>query len=254
MNVQTARLVTNGLAGVCGVLALLAVVQYAGFGRGYGWAPDSEGEANHSQIGAIDSKPVQLPSASAFASIEEHPLFNEDRQPTPASAGEGEGTEEAAPPSPLNIALTGVILDDANNVRIAMVQDKSRNQAVALRVGMPLEGEQASWTLVDVKPRGVVFKSAANETTEVALETSVVQPAPPKPAPRAPARPAAGGKAPAVPGKGAAGGAKTGSNAKEDASGSSADLARRIEERRRQMREDAERLRNGGNKPATEKK
>lgn len=254
MNVRTARLVTNSLAGVCGVLALLAVVQYAGFGRGYGWAPDSDSEASHTQIGTIDSKPVQLPPASAFASIDEHPLFNDDRQPTPASDSD-EAASEAPPLSPLNIALTGVILDDANNVRIAMVQDKSRNQAVALRVGMPLEGEQASWTLIDVKPRGVVFRSAANETTEVALETSVVQPAPPKPAPRAPARPAAGGKAAPAPGRGAPGGkAAAGSNAKNDASGSSADLARRIEERRRQMREDAERLRNGGNKPATEKK
>lgn len=254
MNVHTARLLTNVLAGACGVLALCVVIQYAGFGRGYGWAPDPEGEAGHASIGAIDNKPVQLPPASAFASIEEHPLFNEDRQPTPFSDSEG-GDDEAPPPSPLNIALTGVILDVANNVRIAMVQDKTRNQAIALRVGMPLEGEQASWTLVDVKPRVVVFKSAANETTEVALETSVVQPAPPKPAPRAPAKPAAGGKQPpAAPGKGTAGGAKIDPKGKGEAGSNSADLARRIEERRRQMREDAERLRNGGNNPASEKK
>lgn len=248
MNVRTARLVTQALAGTCGVLALLAIVQYAGFGRGYRWAPDAEGEANHSQIGTIDSKPVMLPPASAFASIESHPLFNEDRQPTPVTAGEG-GPDDAPPPSPLNIALTGVILDDANNVRIAMVQDKARNQAIALRVGMPLEGDQASWTLVDVKPRGVVFKSAANETTEVALETSVAQPAPPKPALRAPAKPAAGGKtAPATPGK-----ASPGANANaNNAPNNSADLARRIDERRRQMREEAERLRSGG--AAQEKK
>ena len=253
MNVRTARLLTNALAGTCGVLALFAIVQYAGFGRGYGWASDPEGEAGRPQIGTIDNKPVQLPPASAFASIEEHPLFNEDRQPTPVSASEG-GAEDTPPPSPLNIALTGVILDAANNVRIAMVQDKTRNQAIALRVGMPLEGEQASWTLVDVKPRGVVFKSAANETTEVELETSVVQPPAPKSPPRAPARSATPGKTPpGTPGKGAATGAK-GDAANNNAAGNSADLARRIEERRRQMREDAERLRNGGNKPASEKK
>lgn len=253
MNVRTARLATNVLAGACGFLALLAIVQYIGFGRGYRWASDAEGEAGHAQIGTIDSKPVQLPPASAFASIEAHPLFNDDRQPTPFSDSEG-GEGDAPPPSPLNIALTGVILDDVNHVRIAMVQDKSRNQAIALKVGMPLEGEQASWTLVDVKPRGVVFKSAANETTEVALETSVAQPAPPKPPLRAPAKPAAGGKTPpAQPGKGTAAGAKA--DPKTPDSSSSADLARRIEERRRQMREDAERLRNGGkDNPASEKK
>lgn len=252
MNVRTARMVTNVLAAACGVLGLLAVVQYAGFGRGYRWASDAEGEAGHAQIGAIDSKPVQLPPASAFADIEAHPLFNEDRQPTPFSeSGESEG--DAPPPSPLNIALTGVILDDANDVRIAMVQDKARNQAIALKVGMPLEGEQASWTLVDVKPRGVVFRSAANETTEVVLETSVAQPPPPRPQ-RAPARTAAAGGKPPPPGKARPAGATASAPAKTEAGGS-ADLARRIEERRRQMREDAERLRNGGKaNPAQPKK
>ncbi len=233
MNVRGARLVTNALAGTCAVLALCAIVLYAGYGRGYGWLPDDEGdEAHRLQVGTIDSKPVQLPPASAFAAIEAHPLFNEDRQPSPVGAGDAE-IAEAPPPSPLNVALTGVILDKANDVHIAMVQDKGRNQAIALRVGMPLEGDQAAWTLVEVKPRAAVFRSAANETTEIELETSVVAP---KPAP--PSQP---GKPPVAAGKGAA--PNSAAPNKDDAN---ADLARRIEERRRQMREDAERQRNGG--------
>ena len=35
MNVRAARLTTNALAGLCGVLPLLIIVQYAGLGRGY---------------------------------------------------------------------------------------------------------------------------------------------------------------------------------------------------------------------------
>lgn len=246
MNVQTARWMTTALAGVCGVLLLGAVAQYAGVGRGYRWAPDAEGDASHAAAGAIDSKPVQLPPVTAFAAIDAHPLFNDDREPTPYVAGEGD--ESAAPPSPLNIALTGVIIDDANHVRIAMLQDKSRNEPIALRVGMPLGGDQSSWTLVDVKARGVVFKSAANETTEVALETSMVQPAAPKAA-RPPVRPAAGARPP-MPGRGA-----QDKGDGKSVPGNSADLARRIEDRRKQMREDAERLRNGGNaQPAPPKK
>jgi general secretion pathway protein N len=238
MNVQTARLTTKVLIGACAALVLLALAQYAGVGRGYRWAADAEGSATTTPLGSIDNKPVSLPPATAFADIEAHPLFNEDRQPSPYDPDE-EG-DAAPPPSPLNIALTGVILDEANHVRIAMLQDKARNQAIALKVGMPLEGDQASWTLVDVKPRGVTFKSVSNETTEVALETSLVQPPPPpKAAPRTPAKPPAGGKPNAPAGKGAP-------NAAPDPKGNSADLARRIEERRRQMREDADKLRNGG--------
>jgi general secretion pathway protein N len=162
-----------------------------------------------------------------------HPLFNEDRKPTPIDASEGEDT--AAPQSPLNIALTGII--STPSVKIAMVQDKARNQSVALKVGMPLEGDQASWTLVEVKPRSVVFKSAANERTEVELETAVVQP------PKAPAPRSARTGSPANNARG-----NTAASAKDTKKGDSGDLAKRIEDRRRQMREDAEKLRNQNGK------
>jgi general secretion pathway protein N len=183
-------------------------------------------------LGKIDNKPVVLPPASAFAAIEAHPIFNEDRKPTPQDTS---GTDEAdaPPPNPLSVMLTGVILDDKNHVRIAMLQDKARNQPVALRVGMPLEGDQASWTLVEVKPRAAVFRSAANETTEVELETAVAALKPAAPAPKGPA-PRPGGSPPR-PGQPPA---AAGTNA-------NADLARRIEDRRKQMRDEAERLRNG---------
>ncbi len=243
MNVRAARLTTKTLIGICGALLLLAIVQYAGLGRGYHWAADGEGDAVHAPLGTIDNKPLKLPPETAFADIDAHPLFNEDRKPTPLDAAEGGDTP---PPSPLNVTLTGVILDEKNHVRIAMLQDKARNQAIALKVGMPLEGDQASWTLVEVKPRGVVFKSASNETAEVELETAAA-PTPP-----------AGGKQPVRPGPGqpprpnAPPGANNarpnpGTGVKNTDAG--ADLARRIEERRKQMREDAERLR-AGEKPA----
>ncbi|MEO7324574.1 MAG: hypothetical protein ABIW82_07070 [Dokdonella sp.] len=237
MNVKVARLATKGLAGICGMLLLFLIVQYSGYGRGYRWAADVEDDAGKTTFGTIDSKPVSLPPASSFADIQARPLFNEDRKPGPADAGDG---DVGPPPSPLNIALTGVILDDAHHVRIAMLQDKTRNQAVALKVGMPLEGDQASWTLIEVKPRGAVFRSAANETSEVELETSVVA-APARPGVRPPNSPQ--GRPP------------TGTPPVNKGQDASSDLARRIEDRRKQMREDAERLRNGDTgKPATPKK
>jgi general secretion pathway protein N len=240
MNVRAARLTTNVLAGTCALLALVAILQYAGLGRGYTWAPDAEPSDDHAPLANIDKRAVQMPPASAFAAVEEHPLFNEDRKPTPVDPKAGE--ESIEPASPLNIALTGVILDEANHVRVAMFQDKARNQAVALKVGMPLEGEQASWTLVEVKPRSAVFRNSANETTEVELETAL---APTQGGGARAAKPAnrPGNKPP--PPRGGNAGAKGGD--------ASQDLARRIEERRKQMREDAERLRNGG-RPAQQKK
>jgi general secretion pathway protein N len=231
VNVRAARLTTTVLGAVCGFLVLTALLQYAGVGRGYRWAPDDPASAPSLPGGAVDEKPLRFPPATAFASVESQPLFNEDRKPTPIDAS-GEAGEDAsdAPQSPLNVALTGIV--STSSVKIAMVQDKARNQSVALKVGMPLEGDQANWTLVEVKPRSVVFRSAANERTEIELETSVAK-LPPPPPTRAgtQAKPA---------------------NARENQRGS-ADLAKRIEERRKQMREDAEKLRKqGGNrKPPT---
>jgi general secretion pathway protein N len=246
MNVRTARLATTVLIAGCGFLLLCAIVQFAGVGRGYRWAADGA-EVSGDKLASIDKQAVQLPPIAAFGDINTHPLFNEDRQPSPDTDDAGDAPP---PPSPLNIALTGVILDDVNHVRIAMLQDKARNQSIALKVGMPLDGDQASWTLVEVRPRGAVFRSAANETTEVALETSLAQPA----APRAPTPPrnAKPGVVPPPPRPGAPPGKPPGNprqDPKTDGANSSADLARRIEDRRRQMREDAERLRNGGKNP-----
>ena len=61
MNVRTARLATHALGGICGGLLLLAVLQYAGFGRGYGWSDDAAGEVDRGGVGRIDNTPVQLP-------------------------------------------------------------------------------------------------------------------------------------------------------------------------------------------------
>ena len=234
MNVQTARLMTTALGAACGFFVLTALLQYAGVGRGYRWAPDDPDSAPTLPGGAIDEKPLKLPPSSAFAEVDAHPLFNEDRAPTPAGA---EGDDSAVPQSPLNIQLTGII--STPSVKIAMVQDKARNQSVALKVGMPLEGDQASWTLVEVKPRSVVFRSAANERSEVELETSVAQPQPQRPANTRPTRTAANTNNNST-------GARN--NAKGGDKRDSGDLAKRIEDRRRQMREDAENQRNQAGK------
>lgn len=233
MNVRIARLTTTVLAGACGFLLFTALLQYAGVGRGYRWAADDPASEPPLPGSAIDDKPLKLPPANAFAEVQMHPLFNEDRKPTPIDASEGD--DAAGPQSPLNITLTGII--STSSIKIAMVQDKARNQSVALKVGMPLEGDQASWTLVEVKPRSVVFRSAANEKTEVELETSVAPP------PRAPAPRTARTGSPA---NNARNGADRDKNKKD-----SGDLAKRIEDRRRQMREDAEKLRgqNGKGSP-----
>lgn len=236
MNVQAARMTTRILAATCGALLLLLIVQYAGLGRGYRWDAPTGGDDQARELPSMDARTPQLPAPGTYVAIEAHPLFNEDREPTPADALAGDDNAEP-PASPLNVQLTGVIIDEVNQVRVAMLLDKTRNQPVSLRVGMPLEGDQAAWTLVELKPRVAVFRNAAAETSEVELETASAAPAGPgRAAPRSNA-PRAPASAPQV---------------KSDVAAD--DLAKRIEERRRQMREEAERNRRPPASPTPDKK
>lgn len=238
MDVRTARLLTLVLAALCGLLLLAALIQFAGYGRGYGWLPpDSPSE----QVVAaeIDQTPIKIPPMSSFAEVENRPLFNDDRKPTPLDDGEPEA--DVPPPVALNVTLTGIIIvrktESTEELRVAMVRDNLRNESVALKVGMPLSGDQAGWTLVSVEPRVATFKNASDEKAEIELSTSATParaPMPPVPKPVAPGR-------------------QPDPNQKSG-NGAESDLARRIEERRRQMREEAERLRSQrGNSPTGQK-
>ena len=239
MDVKVARMMTLVLAGICALLFLSALIQLAGYGRGYGWLP-AEAGAGQDTLAEIERDPFSIPAFSSYSEVEARPLFNEDRKPTPISDGEVES--EGPPPVPLNVTLTGVILvrktETTPELRIAMVRDNMRNDSQALKVGMPLAGDQSGWTLVSVEPRMATFKSATDETAEIELFSTATPPPPPN-------MPRGNAVAPAPPGAVAPEG-------KSD--GADSDLAKRIEERRRQMREEAERLRSQRGESPTEQK
>lgn len=231
MNARTARLITLSLAGTCGVMALAGVLAWMGAGRGYGWLPEAEAPPV-TGVGRIDTEAVVMPPDSEFAEVRQRPIFNEDRKPTPIVE---ETKPIDAPTAPLNITLTGIVMTP--DLKLAMVRDNTKNEAVSLRVGMPLPGEQQGWTLAEIRARSVVFRNPQDETSEVELEVApglTVPPSaravpPPPPSGAAPAPPP-GGNVPAnVPG--------------QPPPDRAAELQRRIEERRREMREQAEKLR-----------
>lgn len=240
MSTRGAKLLSLVLAAACGVLFLLALALQVGLGRGYGWLPP-EGDAAVVEAGAIDRTPFKLPAETEFAATQARPLFNEDRKPTP-----DEPSEESAPqpPSaPLNISLTGVVLTP--DVRVAMVQDKVKNTSIALKEGMPMPGDQGGWTLTKINPRSAIFRELSGEEIEVELTTAVASPKPNAPAHgQHPANAAAAAAAPTAPH--AASNPPTIPLAPPPMAGGGPNqqeaLQHRIEERRKQMREEAERM------------
>lgn len=239
INPQTARMLTLGLAATCGLLLLIAVAQQFGVGRGYHW--NATGEVATDDLptaSGIQQDVAALGPESQYHAVQERPLLNEDRKPTPIDSSEG--TEGIAPQVPLNVTLTGVIITP--DVKLAMLRDNVKGDALSLREGMPLPGDQSVWTVVEILARKVVLKSANNETNELPLDVAAVtSPATTPTAPRVAAAPPPGTPPPAnVPPPPMPTDPNVVANAPNDRA---AELQKRIEERRREMREQAERLR-----------
>jgi general secretion pathway protein N len=235
MSTRGGKLVSLILAGACAVLFLLAIALQVGLGRGYSWLQPETDTAAVS-AGNIDRTPFKLPAETEFAATQARPLFNEDRKPTP---DEPDDTNAAPPPPsvPLNIALTGIVLTP--ELRLAMVQDKSKNNAVALKEGMPMPGDQGGWTLTKINNRSAIFREASGEEIEVELTTAVANPKP-----NAPGKPGAPGvpNPPKMAANPAAAAAPNPAGAPPPQPNQQEALQHRIEERRKQMREEAERL------------
>lgn len=222
------KMLTTVLAAGCAVLFVLALAMQFGLGRGYHWLDAGAEAADANAGGAIDREPFELPPQTTFAAINQRPLFNDDRKPS-----KDEPVETAAdtpPPTPLNISLTGTLLAAKPELRTAMVRENGKAQTIPLREGMPLPGDQGGWTLSLVKNRSAIFKSTTGEEVEVELAmVNVGQSAGPQARIGGNAGPA--GKPANTPGQPPAPVAAQGD-----------ELQRRIEERRKQMREAAERM------------
>ena len=218
------------LAAAVGVLGLLAVAQRVGLGSGYSLAADAEGPGASGIAGQIKTEPYKLRPWVEYGELVARPLFSDTRMPEPEEA-----TAEADPGAaqPLNVTLTGVIL--SGSLRLAMVKDNQSGETQRVRLGQPLGGPQGGWVLQELKPRGAVFDGAAMGKQE--LELVVDTAGAPAPMLAAAPQPQAPGAAQA-----AAPGAAPGAGQAPPATANAEAIRRRIEERRKQVREEAQRM------------
>lgn len=220
MNLQMQARMTVVLAAACGLSGLLVLLFWLGVGTGYSFLPPDP-DASHKlpSLSAIEKQNFQMADYPHFAEITQRPLFSEDRRPIPLDQEQDDGKPEA-PPVPLQVQLTGVIITP--DLKMALLKDRMTNKDVNLKEGMPLPGQQATWLLVEIDPRKVVFKNEQDDISEVELSVSKTN-GPPSPRIAAPGRPDAGPNPP-----------------ESDAQKS---LRERIEARRKQLREQARKMR-----------
>lgn len=229
----SAHLLTLALATLAGWAALTALVVYAGLGGRYTLHPDDPSLAAALPEVNLARAETRLGPYDDYAVIGARPLFNADRLPLPDEAEtgtEGEAEEEAA--QPLDVTLTSVVL--TKDVGIALLTDNKTKETQSVRVGGTLEGEQSGWKLAQLEPRRAIFEGPTGRTE---VELRVFD--------------GSGGQSPTPMGRtdetAGEGEAKPAEEPEEMTPETRAEMIRaRIEERRRQMREEAERANQEG--------
>lgn len=231
-----AQQLTRVLGIAVAVLAGVYLLLLAGFGRGV----PKVGVGDTDAVAALQlsEAQIELPGLDVFDDVVQRPLFADDRRPQPkeVDAEPEEALVEAPPSSPLNVALTGII--HTPRAKVVLVRDNMTGRSLNLTENMPLPGDQGGWQVKSIEPRRVVFKDSGSDSEtvlELAIGAASSSPAVPSPAqPRTAAAQRPGG-APPQPDANA-----PDANPEDEVARRAAEIRRRIEERRAQLRREAE--------------
>jgi hypothetical protein len=207
-----------------------------GFRAGMGVDRIDEGEAllalEPALLRPLKQSQHGLPPYERYGEIAKRPLFTSNRQPAPDAPA-----APAAPPAPpvaLNVALSGVVTGRRGDV--AIVIDKTNSKTLQMRVADPLQG---AWRLERISAREVVFDGGPQGKAVVKLDpaegAAAAVPAPPPPA--MPMAPSAAAPVTPVTTPNVAAGTPVSTM---DPAAREAEIRRIIEERRAQMRAEAE--------------
>jgi general secretion pathway protein N len=237
MSAASMRLVTLLLGIFCGWSLLALLVVEAGLGARYSLHPEDQEKIIVPPSLRLNQAQSALGSLGDYAMIGERPLFNADRRPLPPPEAAAAAPAPAVAAAPLDVLLTSVVL--RGDTQVAQFTDRTSGVSQTLRVGQSLAGEQSAWKLVELAPRAAVFEGPSGR---VNAELRVFDGQGGE-APTAPPEPQAASSAAAQPQAGDAQGeaaAADGADAQSPESRAEM-IRRRIEERRRQMREEAAR-------------
>ncbi len=172
MKRELGQWMTLVLGGLCGALALVAILQSLGVGSGYHLLADRPAELEAELTQPMQQIEFKLPEfATQYFEIAQRPLFTNDRKPRPIDDKASATASTEAPPVPLNATLLGVLIDPDHQV--AILRDNASSTVIRVRQGMPLPGDLAGWTLQELGPRKAIFDGGAQQgTAELKLDMS----------------------------------------------------------------------------------
>jgi general secretion pathway protein N len=162
MSAASARLLRVALIGFFGWSVLVLLLAEAGMGGRYALHPDDPGRVEPLPQLHLSRAESRLRQFADYAQVGERPLFNADRRPQASDAAPAAVVEAPPPPVELDLVLTSVIL--AGDKRIAVVAERAGGNAQSLRLGQALGGQQSAWKLVELQPRHAVFEGPAGRS------------------------------------------------------------------------------------------
>lgn len=257
MKLSTRKKLTVALGVSCALMMLFLLLQrQLGLGSAYSTLPNSPAPVELAIEAPQSEFKPDMSSEMTFLEINDRSLFTQTRT-APAKAAPAVAQAAAEIPKvPLTAQLTGVVITPTR--KVALLRSAGGDQTYRLREGMPFPGELAGWRVTQINARSVVFDGGASQG-QVELKLDVAKGSPMSGSPSGlPSIPQVPGNSPVPP---MSDNSKFNSAAiAMPASGAppppppppSADQAARemevqriIEERRAQMRAEAERMSSG---------
>lgn len=236
MATRSQILLTAALAAVTAWSALFALAGVAGLAGRYSTLPDDPSLVSPLPAVNLEQAVSTLEGVGSYAAIGDRPLFNLDRRPLPpVNAPDPNAGPPTPPPSTPDFILTSVV--KSGDKQFAIVQHTPSGKSQSVAVGAQLQAELTGWTLVELAPRGAVFEGGGGRKSFELRVFDGTGGQPPTPIDVPPGI-AQDGAAAAV---GADGQPQQAATDTPEARAEM--IRRRIEERRRQMREEAERAR-----------
>lgn len=255
MKLSTRRKLTTALTIACVMMMIFIVLQrQLQWGGSYSWLPDVPTEPDAVLKVPLKESSHRLESEFAFQEINNRSLFSKDRT-APLKVSKPAETTQDVPKVPLTAQLTGIVLTP--NRKVALLRNAGGDQSYRLREGMPFPGELAGWRVMQINARSVIFDGGEGQG-QVELKLDVAKGAPTSTAPTIPVVPQVAGAPPVppvdtsklataaalpMPAPGAPPPPPPPPSA--DQAAREAEVQRIIEERRAQMRAEAERLSSG---------
>jgi general secretion pathway protein N len=241
-------LITSGLVAATAWSGIFALAAVTGLGGRHTTLADDPSLVPPLPEVNLEQAVSRLEGQGFYAEIGDRPLFNFDRRPLPPVRAPESQVAEAAPPASFDLVLTSVLMSGDRKIAIVLHPPSGKSQSVQL--GNELEADLAGWRLVEIQPRAAIFEGPGGRKSVDMRVFDGTGGQPPTPVDLPPHMQASQN---AAPGPGEPTDAQTLAAGQNNASaqGAAPDspearaemIRRRIEERRRQMREEAERAR-----------